>query len=75
MDGIDEILYEDDVKQAIDELCEDIKDFGKVDFVHILWAKRDGDTKGRYYGELDTLLSNLEKAKFLLLIREVGRVS
>lgn len=30
MGTIDEILREDDVKKAIDELCADIKDFGSV---------------------------------------------
>lgn len=69
MEGIEEILNEDSVKCAIDELCEDIKDFAKVDFVHILWAKEGEAIKGRYYGELDTLLASLEKAQFLLLIR------
>jgi len=31
--------------------------------------------KGRYYGELDTLLANLEKAKFLLLSREIEKIN
>ena len=70
MSDLDEILNEDEVKHSIDELCEDIKDFSRVDFVHLLWAVKDGTGKGRYYGELDTLLANLEKAKFLLLSRE-----
>ena len=70
MSDLDEILNEDEVKQSIDELCEDIKDFSKVDFIHLLWSKKDEMVKGRYYGELDTLLANLEKAKFLLLSRE-----
>lgn len=68
MDNIDEILNENSVKDAIDELCEDIRDFGELDFVHILWGKKDGQVKGRYYGELDTLLANLLKAQFLLLL-------
>ena len=70
MSEMDEILNEDEVKHSIDELCEDIKDFSKVDFVHLLWAKKDEIVKSRYYGNLDTLLANLEKAKFLLLSRE-----
>ena len=70
MSDIDEILDEDNIKDAIDELCDDIKDFDKVDFVHLLWGKKDEDVKGRYYGTLDTLLANLEKAKFLILTRE-----
>ena len=72
MSGVDEILNEDEVKHSIDELCKDIEDFSKVDFVHLLWGKKDEVVKGRYYGELDTLLANLEKAKFLLLARESG---
>lgn len=66
-DSMEEILNEDSVKGAINELCEDMKDFGELDFVHILWCKRGGLPKGRYYGELDTILSNLVKAQFLLL--------
>lgn len=65
--SIEEILHEDSVKDAINELCEDIKDFEQVDFVHLLWAKKDGIPKGRYYGELDTLLATLAKAQFILL--------
>ena len=76
MSDLDEILNEDEVKRSIDELCEDIKDFSQVNFVHLLWSKNDGIVKGRYYGELDILLANLERAKFLLLSRhsegEVG---
>jgi len=72
MSGIDEILYEDDVKRAIDELWINVEDFDEVDFVHLLWAKQDGKVKGRYFGELDTLLANLVKAQFLLLQREDG---
>ena len=68
MNSMEEILNEDSVKGAIDELCEDIKDFNELDFVHILWGKRDGLPKGRYYGELDTILANLSKAQFILLI-------
>jgi len=67
MDSVEEILGENSVKDAIDELCEDIKDFEELDFVHILWAKKEGQVKGRYYGELDSLLANLSKAQFLLL--------
>lgn len=70
MSGIDELLNEDSIKASIDELCEDIRSFKDVDFVHLLWAKQDGEIKGRYYGNLDTLLANLEKAKFLLLSTE-----
>jgi len=72
MSNLDEILNEDEVKTSIDELCEDIKDFSQIDFVHLLWAKKDEMAKGRYYGTLDVLLANLEKAKFLLLARESG---
>ena len=67
---MDEILNEDSVKQSIDELCEDAKDFEQLDFVHLLWAKKDGATKGRYYGELDQLLAAFSKAQFCLLVRE-----
>ena len=67
MTDIDEILGEDSVKDAIDELCEDIKNFGDIDFVHLLWCKKGEDVKGRYYGTLDSILANLEKAKFLLV--------
>lgn len=70
MSGFDELLREDSLKTSIDELCEDIKIFGEVDFVHLIWAKQDGQVKGRYYGQLDTLLANLEKAKFVLLCAE-----
>jgi len=67
MATIDEILREDDIKQAISELCEDIKDFEQLDFVHLLWAKKDEQIKGRYYGTLDSLLACLAKTQFLLL--------
>jgi len=70
MKGIDEILSEDEVKQGIDELCEDIKDFEQIDFIHLIWAKKDDTAKGRYYGTLDNLLANLIKAQFLLLCHE-----
>ena len=70
MNSLDEILNEDNVKHCIDELCEDIENFEQVDFVHILWARKDKKVKGRYYGELDTLLANLTKAQYLLLSHE-----
>jgi len=75
MSNLDNILNEDEIKASIDELCEDIKDFSGVDFVHLLWCKKDELVKGRYYGELDTLLANLEKAKFLLLSREIEKIN
>ena len=70
MSDFDEIFYEDGVKNSIDELCKDIADFKEVEFVHLLWGKEDGTTKGRYYGPLNTLLTNLERAKFRLLVNE-----
>ena len=69
MSNLDEILNEDEVKHSIDELCEDITDFSQVNFVHLLWSKKDEIVKGRCYGELDILLANLERAKFLLMSR------
>lgn len=74
-DKLGDILNEDDVKSAIDELSEDIKDFDKVDFVHILWGKRVDtgeaeivmDVKQRFYGSDDVLIAELEKAKFAFL--------
>lgn len=70
-DTMDEIIHEDDIKGAINELCEDITDFSQLDFIHITWAKKNEKAKGRYYGELETLLANLEVAKFVLLTREI----
>lgn len=70
MTSIDKILNEDSVKQSIDELCEDVKDFDQLDFVHLLWAKKEGVIKGRYYGSLDSLLAALSKAQFCLLVKE-----
>lgn len=72
MDSIEEILCQDEVKGLIDEICKDIEDFSKVDFIHIQWAKKDEKVQGGYYGTLDTILANLEKAKFLLMCKEAG---
>jgi hypothetical protein len=68
--GIDELLHEDSVKRAIDELCQDIKDFEQIEFVHLLWSKKDENSKGRYYGTLDSLIANLARAEFLLIVHE-----
>jgi len=70
MGDMDEILNEDTVKGDIDELCEDIKDFGQVDFIHLAWCKKGENAKGRYYGEVDTILAALSKTQFLILMRE-----
>ena len=70
MASIDEILNEDSVKQSINELCEDIGNFDQLDFIHLLWAKKEGATKGRYYGSLDNLLAAFSKAQFCLLVKE-----
>ena len=68
MSTVDEILGEDSVKESIDELCHDIKDFSQIDFIHLLWGKKDEFIKVKFYGELDTLIYSLEKAKLALLV-------
>ena len=72
MDGnIDKILGGEEVKDAIDDLCEDVKDFDKVVFVHIVWGKREKDgsieVNQGFHGSANMLISELDKAKFTFL--------
>jgi hypothetical protein len=74
MDGnVDRILDSEEIKDAIDEMCEDVKDFGKVRFVHLMWGTSDGkkgsgiQVKQRFYGSEDMLIAELDKAKFAFL--------
>lgn len=76
MDSMLEILGEDEIRDCVDELCEDLKDLGQVEFVHLLWARKDKDAvKERSYGCLETVVFNLERAKFEMLLREHKEVS
>ena len=69
MNYIDELLTEDSLKGAINRLCEEVADFSQVDFVHIMWAKKGEPVQGGCFGSYSDLVSSLEKAKLLLLLR------
>lgn len=69
--NVNRILGEENVKDSIDELCEDVKDFDKIDFLHIIWGKRNKkgnvDVMQRFFGAEDTLIAELGKAQFAFM--------
>lgn len=69
MADIDKVLNEKNIKDSVDELREDIKDFDDIKFMYMIWGNRkDGVVKERYCGNGMTLLASLERAKFALLV-------
>lgn len=67
-DKVDEILNEEEAKDAVDELAEAVKDFGNIEFFHVMWAtKKDGVMTQRYLGDANQLVACLERSKFALL--------
>jgi len=71
--NIDDILNKDTCLKDVEELRDFVvSSFEDLDSLIILWETKDGEIYHRGYGESSYLIGLLEKAKYILLRKNLG---